>query len=308
MDDTHGKKDSFEERIEALSSEDLRKALSVFGEKIHSEYAAYLNSCVHCGLCADSCHYYLADKDIHSLPAYKLNLVVSVFKRYFDFAGKRFPGWMGAEELDRAMVKEWVDTLFGRCSLCGRCFLNCSMGLNIPYLIRAARGALAVLDLVPAGLDSTVATALEKGNNMGIAEKDWIETVQWLEGELRGEVNDEKAELPVDKKGAKLFYTVNPREPMFFPLSIVAVGKIFYAAKESWTLPSKGYDVTNYGLYSGEDDKAGIISERIILSMEKLGCHVIAMAMTMTAQTMPEPASTFFSCARVNRHACSFAG
>ncbi|MDI6809690.1 MAG: (Fe-S)-binding protein [Candidatus Eisenbacteria bacterium] len=277
MDDARGKKDPLEERIEALSSDDLRRALSVFEEKIHSAYAAYLNSCVHCGLCADSCHYYLVDKDVHSLPAYKLNLVVSVFKRYFDFAGKKFPGWVGAEELDQAMVKEWVDTLFGRCSLCGRCFLNCSMGLNIPYLIRTARSALAVLDLVPPGLDSTVATAIEKGNNMGIAEKDWIETVQWLEEELQKEVNDKDAKLPMDKKGAKLLYTVNPREPMFFPLSIVAVGKIFCAASESWTLPSEGYDVTNYALYSGDDESAGIISERLIQSMEKLGCQTLVL-------------------------------
>lgn len=278
MDNKAETKDPFEEKIKQLSSEDLKKALQVFREKINSEYAAYLNSCVHCGLCADSCHYYLVNKDIQSMPAYKLNLVVGIFKRYFSFVGKSIPGWVGAKKFDHAMVKEWVDSLFGRCTLCGRCSLNCSMGLNIQYLIRTARSALASIGLVPPGLQSTVNTALKKGNNMGIPREDWVETVEWLEEELQNEVKDKNARLPLDLKGARLLYTVNPREPMFFPLSISAVGKIFYAAGESWTFSSDNYDVTNYGLYSGDDEAAGVISGRLVKSMKNLGCKTLVLA------------------------------
>jgi Fe-S oxidoreductase len=46
-------KDPIEERIEQLTPADLEKALQVFKEKIDHKYAAHLNSCVHCGLCAD---------------------------------------------------------------------------------------------------------------------------------------------------------------------------------------------------------------------------------------------------------------
>lgn len=271
-------KDPLEEKIKRLKPEDLKKALQVFQKKIHYEYAAYLNSCVHCGLCADSCHYYLTHKDIQSLPAYKLGLAAGIFKKYFSFTGKNIPGWVGAKEFNHNMVKEWVDSLFGRCTLCGRCSLNCSMGLNITYLIRTARSALAAIDLVPPGLQSTVNTALEKGNNMGIPKADWIDTVEWLEEELQNEVDDQEARLPMDKKGARLFYTVNPREPMFFPLSILAVGKIFYAAGESWTFSSDNYDVTNYGLYSGDDEAAGIMSDRLVQSMKKLRCRTLVLA------------------------------
>ena len=214
--------DPLEKKIKQLKPEDLKKALQVFREKLNQEYAVQLNSCVHCGLCADSCHYYLTHKDVQSLPAYKLSLANGIFKKYFSFIGKNIPGWVGGKEFNQAMVREWVDSLFGRCTLCGRCSLNCSMGLNIHYLIRMARSALAAIDIVPLGLQSTVDTALEKGNNMGIAKEDWIETVEWLEEELQEEARDKQAVLPMDKKGARLFYTVNPREPMFFPLSILA--------------------------------------------------------------------------------------
>ncbi|MBE0461440.1 MAG: (Fe-S)-binding protein [Candidatus Aminicenantes bacterium] len=270
--------DSFEDKLKNIEQEDIKKASSVFHEKLNSDWAAHLNSCVHCGLCAETCHYYLADRDIKSLPVYKLNLVNQVFKKYFTFAGKKAPGWIGARELDKQMVQEWVDSLFGRCSLCGRCFLNCTMGINIPYLIRTARGVLSAVGLVPPGLQSTVDTAIRTGNNMGISKQDWLETIEWLEEELQAEVNDHKARLPLDKKGAKLLYTINPREAMFFPLSISAVGKIFYATGEDWTFSSEYFDVTNYGLYNGDDEAAGRMSGRLVQAMEKLGCQTLVLA------------------------------
>jgi Fe-S oxidoreductase len=273
-----GSNDPIEERIQQLTPRDLEKALRVFKEKIDYNYAAHLNSCVHCGLCSDSCHYYLTHEDTQSIPAHKLNLVISVFKRYFSLTGKIFPRWVGARSLDKEMIREWVDSIFGRCSLCGRCSLNCSIGLNIPYLIRAARSALAAIDLVPPGLQSTVNTAIEKGNNMGIAKEDWLETVEWVEEELQDDINDQEAKLPLDKEGAVYFYTINPREAMFFPLSIQAVGKLFHAAGESWTFSSDNYDVTNYGLYNGDDQAAGMMSDRLVQSMQKLGCRTLVLA------------------------------
>jgi len=152
------------------------------------------------------------------------------------------------------------------------------MGINIPYLIRIARGALAELGLVPPGLQSTVDTAINKGNNMGISREDWLETGEWLEEELQDEVEDKKASLPIDKKGTRLLYTINPREAMFFPLSISAAGKVFYAADESWTFSSENFDVTNYGLYSGDDQAAGLMSKRLADAIQELGCQELILA------------------------------
>jgi len=269
---------TYEEKIQNLNVEDREKILEEFKKSIHFDDGAYLNTCVHCGLCADSCHYYIALNDIQSIPAYKLALVTKIFKKSFGFIGKKLPSLVGAADLTNELIEEWVDSLFGRCTLCGRCSINCTMGINIPYLIRAARGALASVGLVPPGLQSTVNTAIEKGNNMGISKEDWLETVEWMEEELQQDVDDSDAQLPVDNKGARLFYTINPREAMFFPLSISAAGKVFYAAGESWTFSSKNFDVTNYGLYSGDDEAAAIMSERLIVAQEELGCEELILA------------------------------
>ncbi|MDD8014721.1 MAG: (Fe-S)-binding protein, partial [Acidobacteriota bacterium] len=68
------------EKVRALSGGDIEKILSVFREKLDADAAVYLNSCVHCGLCADSCHYYLASGETESMPAAKLDLINRVFK------------------------------------------------------------------------------------------------------------------------------------------------------------------------------------------------------------------------------------
>jgi len=269
---------TLEDKVKSLTSRDRERILEVFKASLTHEYAAFLQTCAHCGLCADSCHYYLTQKDPKSIPAFKLHQITKVYKKSFDLIGRKLPTLVGAEELSNELIEEWVDTLFGRCSLCGRCGINCTMGINIPYLIRTARGALAAVGLVPPGLQSTVDTAVEKGNNMGISQEDWLETVEWLEEELQKDVGDPEAKLPLDKSGARCMYTINPREAMFFPLSITAAGKIFYAAGEDWTFSSKNYDVTNYGLYTGDDEAAGIMSGRLVQALEELNCRELILA------------------------------
>jgi Fe-S oxidoreductase len=278
MSESAASSDPAREKIRGLSEKDIEKILKVFREKLDGAAAAQLNSCVHCGLCADSCHYYLATGDEKAMPAAKLDLVNRVFKHHFSMLGRKLPRFVGAGALSRKMIEEWVDSLFGRCTLCGRCSLSCTMGINIFVLIRAARAALAAVGLVPAGLQSTVDTAIRTGNNMGISRENWLETVAWLEEELQNEVGDSRACLPVDRKGAKILYTINPREAMFFPLSISAVAKILYAAGEDWTISSANFDVTNYGLYNGDDEAAGVMADRLLRAAKELGCRELILA------------------------------
>jgi Fe-S oxidoreductase len=278
MEKTPAISDPLETRIKNLTDQDLETIKKVFLDHFHSDYAAYLSTCAHCGLCAESCHYYLTDPSPESIPAHKLNLINKVFRRNYTLQGRILPGLSSSEDLSREMVSRWVDSLFGRCTLCGRCAINCTMGINIFAIIRTARTALSAVGLTPDGLQSTVDTAVRTGNNMGISKQDWLETVEWLEEELQMEVEDDSARLPLDKKGTRLLYTINPREAMFFPMSISAVGKIFYAARESWTFSSENFDVTNYGLYNGDDDAAGLMSERLIKAKEELECEQLILA------------------------------
>ena len=266
------------ERLARLGPEDFKAAVRRLAKALDGPSVVHLESCVRCGLCAESCHYFLDDRDLKSIPAYKLNLIIRVFNRYFGRRGRLAPGWTGAKNFNRQEAGEWVDSLFGRCTLCGRCALNCTMGINIPALVRKARGVLASLGLVPDGLSSTVEMARDTGNNMGISKEDWVETVAWLEDELRADLRDPGARLPLDLKGADILYAVNPREPKFYPLTLTAVGKIFQAAKESWTLSSSHFDVTNYAYFTGDDELAGLLATRLKGAMEELKAKTLVLA------------------------------
>lgn len=230
---------------------------------ISRRQAIDLASCVRCGLCAESCHYYRATNEPLATPAYKVRLAGQVLR--------------AREPLDPRRTEEWVDELFGRCSMCGRCMFHCTTGLNIPSLIRGARTRLAGAGLTPPDLQSTVDTTLKTGNSMGVTQEDWVETVHWLEDELRAETGDESARLPLDEHGAEFLYTVNPREAKFFPLSLVAVAAIFHAAGASWTLSSESFDLTNYGLFSGDDDAAAFSARRLRQAMRQVGARTLVL-------------------------------
>ena len=261
-----------------LNNDTIKKGLEVFRDPSDSKLITHLNSCVHCGLCAESCIYYLATKDERLTPARKVDIVSSIYKRYHTLTGKIFPMLINARNLDEDTTLEMVDLLFGACTMCGRCTIHCSIGVDISYLVKTGRTMLSNMGMVPATLQSTVNAAVESGNNMSIPTDEFFDTLKWMEEELIDEVNDPKALIPIDEPGKRVLYTLNPREPKFFPLSISAMAKIFFAAGESWTLSTKMYDVTNYAYFSGNPDEARLIAGRLWKEMEALKSQTLVLA------------------------------
>ena len=249
--------------MEKLTKEQIDKALRLLKMPADSKLVTNLNACVHCGLCGTSCMYYTTMHDEKFMPARKVELVASLYRHYCTLTGKLFPHLVHARELDEQMAEEMIDVLFGGCTMCGRCVKHCSIGVDIAYVVRVGRQMLAAMGLVPASLQATVDAALNTGNNMGIPTEEFVDTIQWMEEELQSEEGFEEARIPLDQQDCRVFYTLNPREPKFFPLSIVAMAKVFHAAGESWTLSSKMYDVTNYGLFNGNNDQAAVIARHL---------------------------------------------
>jgi Fe-S oxidoreductase len=254
------------------------QALRIIGNYDNSRLLTQFNSCVHCGLCAESCHYYLAFKEDKYIPARKVELVSSIWRRYNTFSGKYLPGLVGARELDEEALAEMTDQLFGACSLCSRCVPHCSIGVDIAYLVQTGRAMLAEMGMVPATLQSTVNAALETGNNMAIPTEELIDTLDWMEEELTDELGENGPYIPLNQQGKNVLYTLNPREPKFFPLSIAAMAKVFYAAGESWTLSTRMYDVTNYAFFSCNAEEARVITQRLVDEMRELGANRCVLA------------------------------
>ncbi len=253
------------------------KALDVLAKKLNRQLAVSFQVCAHCGLCSDSCHYALATGDPHMTPPYRADQLRKIFKRKYDWLPRVFPAWVKARELDDEAVEQLVQAAFGTCTMCRRCTMNCPFGVDTALIMRTARSMLVALGRVPKGLQATVDAHLATGNNMSITREDLAETVQWLEEQLRAELGP-AASIPLDKPGAHVMYTVNPREVKYYPLTLLAAAKIFNVAGESWTMSSEHWDVTNYGLFSGDDEAASQISRWIVDEAKKLGVARVAMA------------------------------
>ncbi len=261
-----------------LTEDKAALALDVLRQRLNRQLEASLEVCVRCGLCAESCHYYVANPKPEYVPAYRAEQLRKIYRQLFDPMGKLAPGWVGAAELDQEMVEKLMMAAFGTCTMCGRCVINCPMGVDTRQIVRTARAMLTAMDMTPEGLKATVDVHLQQGNNMGVSEDDYVETVQWMEEELQAELDDPSVKIPFNKKGARLVYTFNPREIKYFPYLIQAAAKIFNAAGEDWTLSTESWDATNYGLFSGDDAAARQIAANLEGAVNHLGAETLVMA------------------------------
>jgi len=259
------------DQIAGNARDALRKAVAELG-------AYHLNACVRCGLCGESCHIYLADPVPENLPGYKASRVIGHFRRYHTFLGRVAPILVGARHLTPQALDELVETVYGRCTCCGRCGINCSIGLDVASVIRMGRMVLAAVDMVPPNLQAVVDNQLNTGNQMSITPDELKATAEWIAEDLRIEIGDDAVTVPVDAPGKKIVYLVNPREVKFFPLSLAAAAGVFHAAGESWTMSSRFYDVTNYGMFSGHDGDAAEITRQAMDEAIRLGAHEVILS------------------------------
>jgi Fe-S oxidoreductase len=252
-------------RQENTRSRKAEKVLERMGQKLNRQMTGSLLACVHCGLCTQSCHYVLANPgDPTYAPAYKGDLVRKLFKRHFDWTGRVFPWWVKAGSIwTDDELEELKDTVFGKCTNCRRCSLNCPMGVDLATFNRMARGLLVSVGVMPEGVAVVSKDQWEIGNQMGVLKEDYIDTLDWMAEELQDELDDPEVAIPIDQLDCDVVYSINPREVKYDPRSIADAAKIFHVAGEKWTMPSEGWDMTNFGLFSGDDDLGGSVAQRL---------------------------------------------
>jgi Fe-S oxidoreductase len=257
---------------------DLNAARKVLDQSARGLGTFHMTACVQCGLCADTCHIYLADPKIENIPSVKVSTIVRYIRRHHTLLGRLFPRIAGIKDLTVEMLDEVAEAVYGRCTACGRCTIQCPMGVELRDIIRVGRQMCAASHRIPEGLLKTVENQIETGNQMAIPEEEFLSTLSWLTDDLKMEMEDEEIEIPVDEKGKKYLYLINPREVKFFPLSLLSAAGVFHAAGESWTLSSKAFDVTNYGFYAGDSPSAEELTRRVIDEARKLEVQEIILS------------------------------
>jgi Fe-S oxidoreductase/ActR/RegA family two-component response regulator len=253
-------------------SHKAQKVLERFEKKLNRQVVGSLVACVHCGNCTEACHYVLANPDDPTYaPAYKADRIRRIFKRHFDWTGRVLPWWVHAKSVyTDEDLEELKDVVFGKCTNCRRCSINCPMGVDYATFNRMARGLLVSVGVMPEGVAVVSKDQWEIGNQMGVLKEDYVETLEWLSDELKAENGDSDPGIPIDKKGARVVYSINPREIKYDPRTISDAAMIFNAAGEDWTMPSECWDMTNFGLFSGDDDLGGAVARRLYEKVAEL--------------------------------------
>ena len=234
----------FDKQGEMSDSERVKLAMQGFIKDFSSTTATYMESCIHCGHCAEACHFYKVTGDPKYTPIWKLEPFKQAYKREagpFAFAYRAFnlKPEVTVEELE-----EWQHLLYDSCTVCGRCTMACPMGIDIATLVSQARHGMFAAGLVPHELWAVAERAEREGSPLGATPKVLQDRIEWL-------ADDYDVKIPLDRSQADVVCTLSSIEIMKYPESIVALAKIMNHLGINWTLRSDGYEATNFGLLSG---------------------------------------------------------
>ncbi len=237
----------------------------------------FLDSCVKCGACTDKCHYYLGTSDPKNMPVARQDLLRSVYRRYYTFAGKFFPKLVGARDMTKDVLDEWY-TYFHQCSQCRRCSVFCPYGIDTAEISMAAR---EIMDTVGQGqkyCNEILVKVYTVGNNLGLPGPALANTLEGLEEDVKDDTGVD-VKYPVDVKGAEVL-VVTPSADFFAEPHVdglIGYGKVFHAAGISWTLSSHASEAGNFGMFIGSNKDLHKVAKRIREAALDLGVKRIVV-------------------------------
>ena len=245
-------------------------ALGGFVRDFSRATAAHMEACVHCGQCAEACHFYVTTRDPKYTPIWKLEPFKQAYSRQAGPFAWLFRTLNLKPEVTIEELEEWQELIYDSCTLCGRCTMICPMGIDIAGLVGLARHGMFQAGLVPHELWAVAERAKREGSPLGATAKVLKERVEWL-------ADDHDVEIPLDRPHADVIVTLSSIEIMKYPQSIVAMAKVLNHAKASWTLRSEGYEATNFGMLSGNAEWQRESSMKMIQAAIACGAKTLVL-------------------------------
>jgi heterodisulfide reductase subunit C len=107
---------------------DAKKLYATIQKTLKSRLRTWLEICAHCGMCADSCFFYLANKkDPTQVPSYKIQGTLGEIVRR-------------KGNVDNAFMQMVMDTAWSKCTCCNRCGMYCPFGIDMGVMFGYLRG------------------------------------------------------------------------------------------------------------------------------------------------------------------------
>jgi Fe-S oxidoreductase len=239
------KDEGVERGAEKLTPERIEKTINgVFDNEAGARLKAYVETCAHCGLCSDACHFFLSrDRDPRFSPVGKVKQTI------WEMLDKK--GKVSAE-----FMKQAIQVAQTECNMCRRCVQYCPFGIDIAYMMSLVRRIGHKLEITPLYIQDTAHSHAATMNQMWVKDDEWIDALIWQEDELREELPT--ARIPLEKEGAEIMYSVIGPEPKFRTQLIYQAAAIMNEAGCDWTMPATpGWDNSDMAMYTGDSEMMG---------------------------------------------------
>ena len=259
------KDEGIERGAEKLTPERIEKTINaVFDNEAGSRLKAYIETCAHCGLCSEACHFYLSrDKDPRFSPVGKVKQTV------WEMVDKK--GKVSVE-----FMKQATQIAQTECNLCRRCVQYCPFGIDIGYMMSLVRRIVHKLELTPLYIQDTSHSHSATMNQMWVKDDEWIDALIWQEDEIREELP--LARIPLEKEGAEIMYSVIGPEPKFRTQLIYQAAAIMNEAGCDWTMPATpGWDNSDMAMFTGDVEMMGRLKRTHFETAARLRVKKIVM-------------------------------
>jgi Fe-S oxidoreductase len=242
-------------------------AMRGFALEIGALSAFRMESCIHCGICAEACHFYIATDDPQYTPIWKVEPFKQAYKREAS-AFAPLVRLLGLKrEVTAAQLENWQHLLFDSCNLCGRCSLICPMGIDVAALIEQARHAMFDAGLAPKELYAKAAHQKRTGQPEASAER--------YRERLLAIGKDFGVEIPLDRTQVDLMLCVPRTDIEDYPGAVAALARVMAHLGISCTFRSDGLVAENYGYFAGGKEWQRDISLRLIDQVIACGAKVL---------------------------------
>lgn len=244
-------------------------AMRRFGAEFSRTAALHLESCVHCGLCAEACHFHLTTQDPKYTPILKLEpLRRAYWREHSPWAPLvRALGIVKAPTV--ADLQAWQELVYDSCTMCGRCTLACPMGIDIAELVRATRHGMFEAGLVPERLALMDRTARQWGSTATPGED--------LPDILAEVAAEHGVEIPCDLERADVLVTAAPAELGEHTKALADAARILHRAGVSWTMHRAGFDASNIGFNNGDLELQARLTRSLVDTAVKIGATTVLL-------------------------------
>lgn len=241
----------------------VTEAMRGFSTEIGALSAFRLESCIHCGICADACHFYIATEDPQYTPIWKIEPFKQAYKRESSAFAPLFRLFGWKKKVTAEQLEEWQHLLFDSCNMCGRCSLICPMGIDVAALIEQARHAMFDAGLAPKELYDKAAHQRLTGQPEASAEP--------YREQLLAIGREYNVEMPMDQADVDVMLCVARTDIEHYPSVVASLARVMQHLGVSCTFRSDGLVAENYGYFAGGKEWQREISLRLI--EQAIACH-----------------------------------